>query len=105
MSNVLASITRNATSSPITSIFGGGTFVGMLIAFFNAWRHGQRADALNRAVAQMQAAQAAAIAAKAAVATVVSKTEKDIAAEEAAIVAAKAAIAAPTPAAGSLSTK
>jgi lysozyme family protein len=89
----------------VIALIIGATAIAMLIAFFNAWRHSQRADALSRAVAQMQAAQAAAIAAKSAVATMVSKTEKDIAAEEAALAAAKAAMAAPMPAAGSLPTK
>ncbi|MGA7657604.1 MAG: glycosyl hydrolase 108 family protein, partial [Methylocella sp.] len=66
--------------------------VGAAIAIFNAWRQGQRTDALTSAVQQMQTAQATAAAASAAVAKQVSDKEAAIAAEQASLNAAKAAI-------------
>ncbi len=66
--------------------------VGAAIAIFNAWRQGQRADALTSAVQQMQATQAAAAAACAAVVKQVSDKEAAIAAEQAVLAATKTAI-------------
>jgi hypothetical protein len=63
------------------------------LAIFNAWRQGQRGDALNAAVRQMQVTQVAAAAARASVAQQVSAKERTIAAEQSALAAAKAAIA------------
>jgi lysozyme family protein len=66
--------------------------IGAAIAIFNAWRQGQRTDALTSAVQQMQAAQAAVAAANAAVVKQVSDKEAAIAAEQAVLAATKTAI-------------
>lgn len=66
--------------------------VGAAIAISNAWRQGQRSDALTSAVQQMQATQAAAAAACAAVVKQVSDKEAAIAAEQAVLAATKTAI-------------
>lgn len=62
------------------------------IAAFNAWRQGQRADALTAAVKKMQAEQAAAFAAKMATDAAANLKAKAIAADQAALAVAKDAI-------------
>jgi lysozyme family protein len=66
--------------------------VGVAVSIFNAWRQGQRSDALATAVKQMQAAQAAAAGARAAAAAQIAAKEAVFATERASIDAAKAAI-------------
>ena len=74
----------------ITILIVGG--LGAAVAIYNAWRQGQRGDALNAAIRQMQATQAAAATARASVAQEVSAKEQTIYAEQAALAAAKATI-------------
>lgn len=62
------------------------------IAAFDAWRQGQRADALRKAVKKMQTDQAEAFAAKMAADAQASLKAKAIAAEQATLAAAKEAI-------------
>ncbi|MGH6822397.1 MAG: glycosyl hydrolase 108 family protein [Methylocella sp.] len=76
----------------VLAIIIGVAIIAILAATFNAWRHGQRADALGYAVQQLAAAQAAAGAARMKASAEADAKEQSIAAEKAALDKAKAAI-------------